>query len=386
LAPKLVIVEDDLTLQRALRIAFEKEGYSVVCAARGAEAVPLIEKEKPDLVILDVMLPGMSGYDVCRQLRQNPASATLPILMLSAMSQVSNKITGLDAGADDYVTKPFELAELAARVRMLLERTRRLRDSAPSKRARMLGFVGAKGGVGTTTVAVNVALALAKRKNSVILFEPQPYFGTVSQYLGLKPRWSWADIPQLPGQEISRAELAKYLTAHSRYLQVLAAPQCVKPQQTPPKGACSALTAAQGEMLVTCLAEMADYVVLDLPNSSLEAVRQALPRCDCPVVVMEPDSACVRAAQLTIELLELWGVPRQAVRIVIVRRAALAQPLNIPAIQTTLNSEVVGVVALAADLAAKAIESGKALIELTPDHQVAVSLEQLAARLAADAQ
>ncbi|MBM4432182.1 MAG: response regulator, partial [Chloroflexi bacterium] len=293
MAPKLVIVEDDLPLQRALRLAFEKAGYSVVCAGSGPEALQQIEKETPDLVILDVMLPGMSGLDVCRQLWQKPASATLPILMLSAMSQVSNKVTGLDAGADDYVTKPFDPTELSARVRALLERGRRLRDSVPGKRARMLGFVGARGGVGTTTVAVNVAVALAQHKASVILFEPQPYFGAVASCLGLKPRWSWADVVSLPEPANARVELTRYLTPHSRYLQVLPAPQTVQPQQTFSTEACGALTANQGEMLVAGLAEMADYLVLDIPRSSLEAVRQALPRCDCPVVVLEPDLASV---------------------------------------------------------------------------------------------
>jgi DNA-binding response OmpR family regulator len=118
---KILIVEDDANILLGLEEVLKSEGYEVVVCARGDQAVDRITKSRPDLVVLDVMLPGMSGYDVCKKTRAlNP---TLPILMLTAKGQEIDKVIGLELGADDYVTKPFGVRELLARIHALLRRT-----------------------------------------------------------------------------------------------------------------------------------------------------------------------------------------------------------------------------------------------------------------------
>jgi DNA-binding response OmpR family regulator len=118
--PKLLIVEDDDSMAVALRDGFEFEGYEVTVARDGASGLELARAEPPDVLILDVMLPKMSGLDVCREIRKN--GSRLPILMLTARGQEIDKVLGLKLGADDYVTKPFGFLELAARVEALLRR------------------------------------------------------------------------------------------------------------------------------------------------------------------------------------------------------------------------------------------------------------------------
>ena len=116
---KVLIVEDDQTLLSVLEYNLRKEGYTVVTAADGVQALEAARKEKPDLIILDIMLPKMSGFEVCRILRKE---MTVPILMLTAKDDEIDKIAGLDLGADDYMTKPFSMRELLARVRAMLRR------------------------------------------------------------------------------------------------------------------------------------------------------------------------------------------------------------------------------------------------------------------------
>jgi len=118
---KILVVEDDLNLLSALKYNLQKEGYDVTTAADGAEAIETARMEKPDLVILDVMLPRMSGFEVCRILRKE---MTVPILMLTAKAEETDKIVGLEIGADDYVTKPFSMRELLARVGAMLRRAK----------------------------------------------------------------------------------------------------------------------------------------------------------------------------------------------------------------------------------------------------------------------
>ncbi|MGB7538538.1 MAG: response regulator transcription factor [Anaerolineales bacterium] len=120
MSPKILIVEDEEQIASFLRRGLAYEGYEVETAADGASALAKARDARPDLVVLDLMLPGMDGLEVCRRLRS--AHSSLPILILTARDSVSDRVQGLDAGSDDYMVKPFALAELLARVRALLRR------------------------------------------------------------------------------------------------------------------------------------------------------------------------------------------------------------------------------------------------------------------------
>ena len=124
MSAKLLIVEDEDALAALLDYNLTKEGFLTERAADGEEALLRIEESKPDLIILDWMLPKVSGVEVCRQLRARPDTKATPVLMLTARGEESDKVRGLDTGADDYLVKPFGMAELAARVRALLRRSR----------------------------------------------------------------------------------------------------------------------------------------------------------------------------------------------------------------------------------------------------------------------
>lgn len=117
---KILIVDDDLNICELLRLYIEKEGFTAVTANDGAQALVLFEREKPNLVMLDIMLPELDGWQVCREIRK---TSQCPIIMLTAKGEVFDKILGLELGADDYVVKPFEAKEVVARIRAVLRRT-----------------------------------------------------------------------------------------------------------------------------------------------------------------------------------------------------------------------------------------------------------------------
>jgi len=122
-AQKILIVEDMQSLADALRVFLQREGFQVVLAYDGVEGLRVATEEKPDLAILDIVLPGMDGLEVCRRIRQNPKTARLPILILSGKGEEMDKVVGLEVGADDYLAKPFGDRELVVRVRALLRRS-----------------------------------------------------------------------------------------------------------------------------------------------------------------------------------------------------------------------------------------------------------------------
>lgn len=125
MAEKILVVDDEVSLQETLTYKLEKEGYQVEVAGDGLTALELARSTHPDLVILDVMLPGMDGFEVCRNLRQE---SNIPVLMLTARDDEIDRVVGLEVGADDYLPKPFSMRELIARVKALLRRVRLIRE------------------------------------------------------------------------------------------------------------------------------------------------------------------------------------------------------------------------------------------------------------------
>ena len=125
MAEKILVVDDEVSLQETLTYKLKKEGYQVEVAGDGLTALELARSTHPDLVILDVMLPGMDGFEVCRNLRQE---SNIPVLMLTARDDEIDRVVGLEVGADDYLPKPFSMRELIARVKALLRRVRLIRE------------------------------------------------------------------------------------------------------------------------------------------------------------------------------------------------------------------------------------------------------------------
>ncbi|VBB08363.1 transcriptional regulatory protein c terminal [Lucifera butyrica] len=133
-----LIVDDDEKLARLLQVYFEKDGFNTLLAHDGLRALKLARENKPDILILDLMLPGMDGWEICRTLRQE---SDVAILMLTARDEEADRLIGLELGADDYVTKPFSTREVVARARAILRRTRKMADSPEASTVRVGNLV-----------------------------------------------------------------------------------------------------------------------------------------------------------------------------------------------------------------------------------------------------
>ena len=128
---KIVVADDDAEVLDLLVFALESEHYEVIPAADGIETYNKVVSERPDLVILDINMPGMNGFEVCQKIRENSDTCLIPILMLSSLAKTKDKVTGIKLGADEYLTKPFEVFELTARVEGLLKRAKESLAASP---------------------------------------------------------------------------------------------------------------------------------------------------------------------------------------------------------------------------------------------------------------
>ncbi len=176
----ILLVDDDPKVRSAIGMMLRHSGYHVETAKRGSEGLMQVSAIGPDLVLMDVMMPGMNGFETTQRIRRLPEGRKIPIIFLSAEAEVEQVIKGLKSGGDDYVTKPVQMGELLARI------AARLRSQA-APLGELITIFGGKGGVGTTTLTLNLALALHKvSQESVILLDWQRPMGDVASYLNLR--------------------------------------------------------------------------------------------------------------------------------------------------------------------------------------------------------
>src|SRR5512139_2993028 len=162
----ILVVDDDLDTLTLIGLTLQRRGFTVMKAQSGPEALEKLRVDLPDLVIVDVMMPQMDGYEVCRVIKSDQRTAHLPVVMLTAKAQTASQLEGFRAGAIDYITKPVHPQDLVARIASVLERAQAAQaESGPS----IIAIAGAKGGVGATTLAVNMATALAAQHRALLI-------------------------------------------------------------------------------------------------------------------------------------------------------------------------------------------------------------------------
>ena len=254
---KILIVDDDPELVRLIGMVLHLAGYETVVATNGVEALRQVQDEQPHLVILDGIMPIMNGHEVCQRLRNQPETAHLPIMMLSAQMSVDATIEGLESGADEYVSKPVNVDELLARVVALLRRSDvgQAEKVAPATTGKVLGFIGTKGGVGTTTVATNIALALAKQGKRVVAAELSSWGGTFATVLGTAPVLNLSGLLELDAGRIDEAKLVGHVVNAPLGLSALLGPQAASEFKE--------IEAGQADAIIKGLASWAEYVVLE---------------------------------------------------------------------------------------------------------------------------
>jgi len=369
---RVLIIEDDLAVRRMTSMIFQHAGYQVHEAEDGPEGLEKVRQVKPDLIILDVMMPKMSGLEVCSQLRANPATARLPIIITSAKGQVSDRVVGLQAGADDYVIKPVDSRELLARAEAVLLRA----GYAQPKKAFVIAIVSTKGGVGVTSLAVNIAGALISQGQSVVLIELRSHHGTVGSCLQLTPAQDLGELLAMEPQHVMSSEVTRRVIRHNTGIRVLPAPQKTIEQ---------ALTPSHVDAILEALLLDAQYLILDLPAVAGEGVRRALDRADQILLVTEPEPLSLASTRADLETFKTWGLLGR-VGVVIVSRTRSAALLKRTDIESQLNVRIVGFVPPAPEAFQDAVRMGVPAVLAKTDMLVADAVKELVKWLVDQAQ
>jgi pilus assembly protein CpaE len=377
MAEKILIIDDDVDTLKLVGLMLQKQSYQIVAANNGLQGLEQAETENPDLILLDVMMPGMDGYEVAKRLRANPLTANTPILMFTAKTQLDDKVTGFEAGADDYLTKPTHPSELNAHVKALLARTSKGKVTTnllpTEKRALTIGILSPRGGQGVSTVAVNLGSALRQAtQTDVIVAELRPGMGSLGPDMGeLKPK---ALVELLSGNiaDMTRQKVKEELFVHESGLHILFG-------SVQPKDTALANAVAPMEALVNRLSYLTPYLVLDLGAGLTSLAQKLVASCNLLFVVAEPVANALDHSKMLIEDLIELGVPKTNIQVVVVSRIRSDTQLTMPQMENQLGQTPVVAITPAPELIYMATRMKTIAIVSRPDSLTAQQFTKLAA-------
>jgi pilus assembly protein CpaE len=372
---RILVVDDSTFNLKIVTASLAPLGCDVLTANNGRAALERVDALQPDLIILDVMMPELNGYDVCRHLRRNMSTRHRPIMMLTANDSLEERVNGFDAGADDYMSKPFQAAELQARVKALLRRFTpiKLQPQATALQGKVIATFSLRGGVGVSTLATNLAVGLAQLWGQpTALVDLALTSGQSALMLNLPLRHSWADLARVDVSEIDAGLLDSVMLSHPSGVRVVAT--SARPEQS------ELITAEKVGHVVGLLKERFEYVILDLPHDFSDTTLAGLDAAHQVVAPLAPEMASVRAMACALETFEHLDYPRESVSLVlnnIFERGGLSRK----DIEAALKHPIALALPFAAEALLSAINRGVPPVVELPNKPIGAALEDCALAL-----
>jgi pilus assembly protein CpaE len=372
---RIFLVDSDQATYEQVTSALTREGYEVTQVKTGEEAFARSARLLPDVAIVEAVLPGMDGYTLTRNWRQNESTRSLPILMLTSQGEVADKLAGFEAGVDDYLTKPFLPQELTFRVKGLLARSRMAATAGPpaKKKGRIVAIFGTKGGVGKTTLAVNLSVALKRRtQKRVALVDADFFFGDVPLHLTLAPTTTVMDLIERIDQ-LEPELVEKVLITHSSGVRVLLGP-------TQPEHA-EKITSEHIERLLDTLSQMYDFVVVDCHPNYDDRNLQILEQADQILFVVRPELGPLRNMGVFLNLVFKLGLRPEKIHIVL-NRAGSKSGIEVEQIERSFKSRVEFRMISGGRAVVTSVNRGTPIILQNPRHRLSKQIVTIADYLA----
>ena len=388
MAEKILIVDDDVDSLKLIGLMLKRQGYDVTVADSGGKALSKADAEIPSLIILDVMMPDMNGLDVCRRLRANPKTANIPIIMFTAKTLIDDKVKGFEAGADDYLTKPTHPAELANRVKSVLQRKLESKNtssapaqatkatpSAPaqasftsSKLGMLIGVIGVKGGVGTTTVAMNIAASLRQSNENPVLADLRLGIGGMGLMLG-RDNDGMSNL--LRSGNISDDSVNNAIVTYDNGLRGLVS-------ASNPHDAAVDISIDKPMQVIQTLRRFGNPTIVDLGSGLSRTSAEVIDKVDKLLYVIEASAVALEMAKLQLQVFDdLIGSGR--INVVVVNRSQSTLPWH--EAENRLNREVKAIISPSPELAFQAIEQSTPMVMLQPSAMVSSQFIKLADEL-----
>ncbi len=380
--PRVLVVDDDPGILKLVERALGSKGYEVLTATTGTEGLNRIQAENPDIVVLDKVMPDIEGFEIARRLRREPGFAHIPIVILTGASQLGDKLDAFNAGADDYLTKPFEVDELAARLAALLRRAEAFKAARTQTLdtvdvARLIAVHSLRGGIGCSTMSVNLGYCLNKLWGSpVLLADMVLAAGQVAVMLNEPIRRSWSDLTTFDEGAYDIEALESIMNRHESGLNFIAAPK--DPIDAEEVGSEIIKKA------ILLLKPRFEYIVADLPHDFSDIALDILDVADSVILMLAPDLVSIRAASVTLSTYQELGFDIDKIKLILNQTLAYSA-LSAKQIEEAIQHPISMSLPHSPKRFVTAINSGVPLLESFPEDPVSIQIEDFAFRLSKEA-
>lgn len=384
---KLLVIDDHPETVKLVAMSLRRHGYEVVGAQSGMEGIAMAEESRPDLVLLDLMMPDMDGFEVCRLMRANPKLKGIPIIMFTAKNQVEDKLSGFAAGADDYLSKPTRPAELTRRIEAILARfSQKENGDVPEpnlppipppppppqpETGKIIAIIGSRGGAGTTTLAMNLATALAESNLKTALVDMDTCQGHHAVYLGLEPKHDINELVSLSGEKIQEA-LFDYM-GHYRKLDLLLSHPNIPPTVIPENKVATCISA---------LENLYDYAIIDVGHRITNNMRPILEKASQIILCLRPERASITSAKNLINYINRQYATEGRIHPVMLD-FGVAASLPKDAVESFLGHPLAEIFFIPGQHLANAVNAGVPLVHFRPHTELARQFHQIAEQLVA---
>ncbi|RMF02324.1 MAG: response regulator [Chloroflexi bacterium] len=371
----ILVVDDDKIISKTLTLLLNRLGYQATSFNNPVEALKWLQLpgNYPDLVISDVTMPEMSGYEFVSRIRANPLTSHLPVIMLTASGEIDKKIEGFKVGADDYLVKPVDRAELEWRIKAMLARSQAKTTPQSHSEAAIFSVFSLRGGVGTTSISVNLAIALAYLWNKpVSLVDLALKNGHCAMMLNLKPKHTLSSIAAWDTSVIEADTMEKLLLKHETGVRTLPAP--FSPAEA------ELITVPVIDRVWPYLRASFPFIVVDAGSQLVEPNLTVLERSHNILLIVTPELASLKAAVDALKIFDKIGIDRDRV-LPVINWVFPDSGLPQHNIEAALKTNAAAVIPYNKTAFVQAINTGKPAITTNATSKTSMALAALAYKL-----
>src|SRR5215216_1456082 len=379
---RVLLIDDEQFYFKLIRKTLSESEYNLEYAKSGSEGLSKIPAFGPDLLIVDLKLPEMDGFEILERLRRDPKYAHMPVIVITAKDELSEKLRAFELGADDYLVKPFQPEELVARMGILSRRGKAMQkvrdlETGNKSTATVVTVHSLRGGLGCSSIVVNLGLAFHKLwGQQTLLIDGVLTAGQVALMLDGKPGATWENLVGIDPETFDDAVVSEMMVADKSGIRYIASPRF-------PIAADTFTNDSLHRFMETIKAQI-DFVIVDTSHDFSDMTIQMLSMSDTILLVMAPEMASLRTTLSAMEIYDRLGIPLEKVKIVLNNNSS-SPAIKQAQLEKVLKRPIDFVLPYEAGEVNRALNFGQPFILNNPDLQICLNLEKMAYQLSNDA-
>jgi pilus assembly protein CpaE len=370
---RVLLIDDEPIYYKMIVHALKPHGYEVEYARTGMDGLKTVPLFNPDVIITDVRLPDLSGYEVAQRLRRDPRFDSIPLIFLTSQADLSNKLKAFEVGADDYLSKPFQPEELVARVGLLVRRGEMLRAARRNEvkdKAVVLTVHSLRGGIGCTSTAVNLGMSFYRLwERPTLVIDSVMNAGQVSLMLNATPLHTWEDLVEVKQNELDHSLVESLVTRHTSGLDFIAAPAYPI--------AVDSFADEIWQAVLEELRNMYEFIIIDTPHDFSNVAIHGLNLADQILMLLAPEMASIRGAVCALNIYDRLNYAPEKI-LPILNHAAPPSGIRQPQVEKVLKRPVRYSFPHMPSEFLRAINFGEPLVVTYPDSPVTAQFEDVA--------